>query len=143
MDFDVGSDDRMNWQSGAASSGFGSPTLPNTQRILASSLTESLVYLEKKTFFPQGLTDDQLQIIFETDRSDYIGTLDIYDSSGRYIHQLANNQLIGRNDLYTWDGRSQEGILMNAGVYIVVVHLVTPEGNFVTKKLPCVLSKRL
>ena len=144
VDFDVDTNDRNNWQSGAGSTGYGSPTLPNAQRSRASTFNDNLVYLEKKTFFPQKQTeDDQLRIIFELDRSDYIGTINIYDGAGRPIHLLANNQLIGRNDLYNWNGRNEEGILMNAGVYIIVVQLVTVEGDLITKKLPCVLSRHL
>jgi len=137
------SDDRMNWQSGAASSDYGSPTLPNTQRIATTISANNLVSLKRKTFFPQGQVDAQLQIVFEVERSDYIGTLDVYDSAGRAVRQLANNQLIGRNDLYQWDGRDQDGQLMNAGIYIILVQLVTADGELVTKKLPCVLSRSI
>ncbi len=141
VDADVESNVVSNWQSGAASSGYGTPTRVNSQSIDGTPSTVDFVFLEQKTFYPSGTRAEVLDIVFQVDRPDYIGTLDIYDGSGRHIHRLASNQLIGRHDVYQWNGRNQQGHMMNAGVYIIVVQLVTLDGNLWTKKLPCVLSR--
>lgn len=143
VDPNISASVNSNWKSGAASKGYGTPTLPNSQADLDVDQEAGFVYLQNKTFYPENQIDEQLNIIFEIDRSDYIGSVEVFDGSGRYVHQLANNQLIGRNDLYTWDGRSEDGRLMNAGVYIVVVRLFTAEGDLLMKKLPCVLSRKI
>lgn len=132
-----------NWRSGAASNGYGTPTLPNSQSDLASSSVGETIFLRNKTFFPENQSNELLEIVFEVDRSDYIGTVDIFDSAGRYVYQIANNQLIGRNDLYTWDGRGSSGTLENAGVYMIVVRLFTSSGEIIMKKLPFVLSRAI
>jgi len=139
----ISSAERSNWKSSAASKGYGTPTLPNSQSDIASNPEGESVFLRSKTFFPERQTDDQLEIVFAVDRSDYLGTLDVYDSAGSHVQQLASNQLIGQNDLYTWDGRDASGVLGNAGVYIIVVRLFTADGSIIMKKLPCVLSRSI
>lgn len=141
--FSVLGTERSNWKSGAASFGYGTPTLPNSQAIIFAVESPEPVFLQNKTFFPENQIDGELLISFVLNRSDYLGTVDIFDSAGRYIRQIANNQLIGRNDLYTWDGRDASGTLKNAGVYIIVVRMFSSDGDIITKKLPCVLSRAI
>ncbi|MBT8218374.1 MAG: lamin tail domain-containing protein [Bacteroidia bacterium] len=144
VDYKTSSTSRTNWQSASASTGYGTPTLPNSQAVFTTPSEAYNIDLASRMFSPNGDDmADELSINFEMDRSDYLATVDVFDKYGRFIRRIVSNQLLGRQDNIYWDGLNEENHICKAGVYVIFVRLVRSDGFVANKKLPCVLAIKL
>lgn len=133
-----------NWHSAAATVGFATPTAQNSQFIEAISSTSVPITLAKKTFSPDGDGfEDVLQIHYKMDEVGYAATLRLYDTAGRLIRNLVQNELLALEGMYKWDGITDEGQKARLGIYILVVELFHPNGTTQRIKETCVLASRL
>lgn len=131
----------QNWKSASKNSGFGTPTLPNSQYGPEVDLDQNHITLKSKTFTPNGDDrDDLLSINFELDQPDYLANIDVFDGNGRFIKRIASNHLMGRSDSIFWDGYDSGNNLSRSGIYVIFVKLIRSDGFVYDKKLPCVLA---
>ncbi|MEM1219018.1 MAG: lamin tail domain-containing protein [Bacteroidota bacterium] len=140
VDLGAPTDETSNWQSAAATIGFGTPTAPNSQ-VFSSELGEDLVQIAKKTFTPNGDgIDDFLIIDFSLLEVQYSANIRIYDALGREVKNLVQGELLGTFARYEWEGDTKDGSRARIGPYIVWVELFTAAGDRKVFKLPCVLG---
>jgi hypothetical protein len=134
--------ERGNWHSAAQTSGFGTPGLPNSQAASASDFSDRIV-LEPQTFSPDNDGfDDVLFINYHLPQSGYMCSIHIYDSRGKHILQLVNNEMLGKVGTWTWDGRDKDNQKAVIGLYIVAVELFDLNGKALQIKKTCVLATR-
>lgn len=135
--------DRGNWSSAAASVGFATPGLPNSQ---AGSETESQdeITPEPKAFSPNGDGyNDELTIKFKLGKPGYMANVRIFDAIGRQVKFLIKNQSLAQEGSWFWNGESDSGQRLNLGVYIILVELFDREGHTKTFKKTCTLTDRI
>lgn len=135
--------DRTNWGSAAASAGFATPGLPNSQ---AGSQTEiqDEILPEPKAFSPNGDGyNDQLTINFRFSKPGYIANVRIFDAVGRQVRFLVKNQSLAQEGSWSWDGDSESGQKLNIGVYIILVEVFDQDGSSKAFKKTCTLTDRL
>jgi len=121
--------DPNNWASAAGSIGFATPGKRNSQRFsednLAHGITVSPEVFAPETAGAQNFTTIQYQL----ERSGYVGTIKIYDISGKIIKEIVQNEVWGTNGFYTWNGTDTSGNRVRTGYYIIWVELLNLEGN--------------
>jgi hypothetical protein len=135
--------DRSNWASAAASVGFATPGLPNSQSKSEIEIQDKIVP-EPKAFSPNGDGyNDRLTIRFSLSRPGYIANVRIFDVVGRQVKFLIKNESLAQEGNWFWNGDSDSGQRLNLGVYIILVELFDRDGHNKTFKKTCTLTDRL
>lgn len=120
--------ERASWQSAAASAGYSTPGLPNSQ--LTDPLGTFDVSLSPGFFSPDndGI-DDQAILHVQTSQPGWIASIIIYNTTGRRVRDLAVNALLGTDEQFTWDGTYTGGSPAETGVYVFNVNMFSPSGG--------------
>lgn len=134
------------WHSAAQAAGFATPTYRNSQYVDPGQPPANTVFsLTNKTFSPDGDGfEDFLLINYQTEQPGFSAKAHIYDAEGRLVRRLVNNELLGTNGFFRWDGDTDNGTKAPIGIYIIWLQLFHPtETVTITEKLVCVLAGRL
>jgi hypothetical protein len=131
-----------NWHSASSASGYATPTLVNSQYTdFSDDQKEKWMWLETESFSPNGDGDnDYMQINYQLRESGWSGSVVVYDSRGRLINALANNDLLGTSGFFKWDGSTDNNNKAAVGIYIVYAEFFSSSGEVKKEKLVCVLS---
>lgn len=128
IDYNKNSTDLTNWQSAASTDGFATPGYANSQVLVDSQ--ENIFKIEPEVFTPDGDGQDEVtKLIFQLDQSAYVANIQIFDSNGRLIRQLAQNQLLGNNASFEWDGKATNNEVVPVGYYIFLAELFNTNGD--------------
>lgn len=128
------------WHSAAESAGYGTPGYQNSQ-YLADTVASSSIVLSDDMFSPDNDGyNDVLQISYQFNKTGCRIQVFIFDSSGRLVRRLLNNELLGTTGSFIWDGTSDSGKLCNVGLYVIFVRTVWDDGLVKEYKRPCVLA---
>ena len=71
----------------------------------------------------------------------YLGSISIYDISGRKVCTLVNNIIWATSGTFRWDGLDDQQNLLPMGHYIIFVELFLPDGTVKKQMQVCVLAK--
>ena len=135
--------DRNNWSSAAASVGFATPGLPNSQAKSETEIQDEIT-CEPNAFSPNGDGyNDELTIRFKFSKPGYIANVRIFDVAGRPIKFLVKNQSLAQEGSWQWDGKADSGQKLGVGVYIVLVEVFDLEGQVKRFKKACTITDRL
>lgn len=127
-----------NWSSAAETFGFGTPGLPNSKRFSSESYEEEIT-IYPALFSPDGDGyNDLVHISFNSDNTQTMLTLEIYDTAGILKKQLANNVSTAFQNSFFWDGIDESGKKSPMGNYILLAEYFNAEGK--TKKIRKVIS---
>ena len=136
--------DNNNWHSAASTAGFATPTFQNSQFFDRPGAIGNMFELLTPTFSPDGDGfEDVLLIEYDAGGRGYTLNLHIYDSAGRLIRRLANNEILASKGSLKWDGVNEEGSRARIGIYVLWFEIFTPEGNVERDKMVAVLAGRL
>jgi hypothetical protein len=129
INFERPTNDKTNWHSASEMVGFATPAYKNSQFLEAEDIKE-IVQVEPEVFSPDNDGfEDFANINFLLSEPGYVANIKIYDSKGRLIRYLANNQLLGVNETITWDGLDEKSQKAYVGIYVVFIELFDLEGN--------------
>ena len=128
INYNIASSDPKNWYSAATSEGYGTPGYANSQGILESQ--ETFFKIEPEVFTPDGDGQNEVtNLTFQTDQNGFAANVKIFDTNGRIIRQLAQNQLLGFNGNIEWDGKNDGNEVVPVGYYIMLIELFNPSGE--------------
>jgi hypothetical protein len=128
IDYDKTSTNPTNWQSAASTEGFATPGYGNSQILVDSQ--ENIFKIEPEVFTPDGDGQDEAtKLIFQLDQSAYVANIQIFDSNGRLVRQLVQNQLLGNNASFEWDGKTTNNEVVPVGYYILLAELFNTNGD--------------
>ena len=141
-DFNQSAQDVENWHSAAESEGFATPGFLNSQ-FLPTKLPGSTVTVSPEVFSPNndGL-DDVANINYVLEETGFVGNVTIFDSRGRTIRQLTQNELLAAKGTIVWDGRDDNRQTAPVGIYIIYVELFNLEGVVNPFKRTVVLGRQ-
>ncbi len=143
IDYSRPSDDRTNWHSAASTVGYGTPAYRNSQFMAIIGETEPFT-LSPDIFSPDGDGhNDVLSITYSFPETGYVANISIYDVSGRLIRDLVQNQLLGTNGSYTWNGITNNNEKASIGYYLVYIEVFDLNGKIRQYKKTTVLGGRL
>ena len=138
IDPDKPSDDPANWHSASAETGYGTPGYPNSQHPY-SGISDDL-QKNISVFYP-SIESDSYVIYYKLDAPGYRCNAYVFDSMGRKISQIANNQLLGTEGRILWTGRSDSERSLMSGIYIVYLEVYNTEGKVMKFKKPIVVNR--
>ena len=141
--FSKSSNSPSNWHSASKTVGFATPGYRNSTIEIASETSE-MVTFEPKIFSPNddGL-NDRLMIKLSPNEPGWMANIRIYNEFGLEIKRLANNLMIGTQDVVEWDGTTENHQKAKLGIYIVQVELFGLHSSRKQFKAACVLTDRL
>ena len=126
--FDRPTNDADNWFSASSTSGYGTPTAPNSQSVELLA-TESSFLFSSDIVSPDGDDyQDFLEITYQLDSKDISAHAEVYDIRGKRVRRLLNGDLMGAAGTIRWDGMAEGGIHLPTGQYIVLITLYDPSG---------------
>jgi hypothetical protein len=135
--------DRNNWASAAASVGFATPGLPNSQTGTQTEIQDEITP-DPKAFSPNGDGyNDDLDIQYKFNKPGYIANVRIFDVAGRQVKFLIKNQSLAQEGIWLWDGKNESGQKLGIGVYIILVEVFDQEGQVKRFKKTCTITDRL
>ncbi len=122
------SSDTENWHSAAATAGYSTPGLRNSQ--MTSGKNNQTVTLLPEVFSPDGDgVDDILTIQLHLDEPGWYGTLRLFDMRGALVNTIITNSLLGTDQLFTWDGATADDKPAEIGLYLLFGELYNPLGE--------------
>jgi hypothetical protein len=151
LNYNRSSSDRGNWHSAATSGDnysqssdyAGTPTYQNSQFITGMEF-QGEVWLDQEIFSPDNDGyQDVLNIQYKFPDAGYVGNTMIYDSHGKLIKNLINNELLETEGIITWDGLDNQNHKANIGMYIIYFEVFNLKGDVQHYKLSTVLGGRL
>jgi hypothetical protein len=129
INFERPTNDKTNWHSASELAGFATPAYKNSQFLETEDIKE-IVQVEPEVFSPDNDGfEDFANINFLLNEPGYVANIKIYDSKGRLVRYLANNQLLGVNETITWDGLDEKNQKAYVGIYVVFIELYDLDGN--------------
>ena len=136
--------DPDNWHSAAESVGFATPANQNSQfRQLSDGINEE-ISIEPETFSPNNDGyDDIVFIRYKFEEPGYVANVSIYDGKGRLVKRIANNELLGTEGEFSWDGLFENQTKGRIGIYVVYFEVFNLQGVVKKTKKTCVLAARL
>ena len=121
--------------SASTASGGGTPGYVNSQYREATEASSDGFRLERQSFSPDGDgVDDELIISYNFLDTDVLANISVYDSSGRFICKIAEQQ-----GIFVWNGQESNGSVARIGLYIIYIEAYTPSGKMNRYKLACAL----
>ncbi len=135
--------DPTNWHSAAETVGFATPAYQNSQYGMLTEPADP-VTVEPEVFSPDNDgRDDVLNILCQFAEPGYTCNISIFDDRGREVRQLINNELLGTEATFSWDGLTSENQKAGIGIYIIFVEVFDLNGNTRHFKKTAVLATRL
>lgn len=116
--------DPKNWTSASVSSGYGTPGYRNSQ-FGALDFNES-TGIEQPEF---SASTGEYFIAYRLDEPGYNCRAYIFDTSGRYVAEIANHDLLGTEGRLVWNGMTVSGSRLRTGLYILYVELSHMNGQ--------------
>jgi hypothetical protein len=143
LDPDRPTQDRANWHSAASIAGFATPTYRNSQYFENQIVADDFFEIPENTFSPDG--DGFKDFLVINYRMDKPGSakVKVFDSEGREVKSLANNEQLMAEGFLRWDGDLDGGGKARIGIYVVWIEIFHPDGTTRNFKKTCVLAGRL
>ncbi|MBL7829608.1 MAG: lamin tail domain-containing protein [Saprospiraceae bacterium] len=140
--FEVG---KNNWHSAASTAGFGTPGYVNSQYYDGIKLYKKGIFsLSSQRVSPDNDGfEDFLIVKCEFPSPGFTVSINVYDSQGRNIKEIANNELAGLDNTFEWSGLNSSLTRPPLGIYIIFIKYFDLEGNVYEEKLPVVVAGRL
>lgn len=135
--------DALNWHSAAQAAGFATPGYKNSQQNEGGAGTDD-VTVSPEVFSPDNDgTNDVVNLLFHFTTPGYLASVKIFDSKGRAVRTLMENQLLGIDNAFTWDGVSDDKEKARTGIYVFYIEVFNLDGDVKEFKKTCVLATRL
>jgi hypothetical protein len=132
-----------NWTSASETSGFGTPTGKNSQD-LTQKESDDVLSLSAEFISPDNDGyQDVIEISYNLPEANLVGTLEIYDSKGRIIKTIFQNQLLGINGSTIWDGVTNTNEKSNIGICKVLLTAFDLNGKTKSYKKVLVIAGKI
>lgn len=135
--------DKNNWHSASASSGYGTPGSQNSQ-LMASEMVKGEINMDPSVFSPDGDGYNDFLIINYTFPSPgYVCNITAFDGAGRAVKYIVRNGLCGTSGFFKWDGLDEKNQKLQMGIYVLLVEVYNTEGKTKKFKQAVTLARRL
>ena len=143
INVDADTRDQHNWQSAAASAGYGTPGYQNSQ-YRADLQVQGEITHDPDVFSPDNDGhDDFLLIRYRFPETGNVCNITIYDAAGRTVRNLVRNGICGTQGFFKWDGLDENSQPLRMGIYVMFAEVFNLQGKTKQFKKAVVLAKRL
>lgn len=120
INYRIGSSQRDNWHSAAASIQYASPTQINSQYFNQEE-TKEWIGIKPDLIHPNNNgTNDFLQINYTFETPGTLLSVYLFNQQGNKICTIVNNLLCGTTGTYNWNGLDNQNNFVSTGIYIAV-----------------------
>lgn len=127
--FDLETQQSDHWKSAASTAAFGTPGYLNSQYVELTEI-EDIFAIQPEIFSPnQDGFDDFVIIKCRFKENENRITITIMDKNGNKIKTIADNNLVGTEADFSWDGLTDNGVLAPSDLYIVRFQYWNMNGN--------------
>ena len=118
-----------NWASASTVAGYATPGYQNSQQE-NQDLNRPKIMFSPDAFSPNhdGFNDEYC-IDYLLEKSGYMANVTIFDSSGRFVVDLAKNEILGTQGKIIWNGEDKTGQRQQTGVYVVLLEIYHTNGK--------------
>jgi hypothetical protein len=134
--------DRANWQSATAASGWGTPGTPNSVLINEPDGGAEVKLSSTKITPDDDGFEDLLLIRFGMKGSGNVVSVTVFDELGGYVRKIAANLSVGSGTELIWDGKADDGNLVDTGIYIILIQAYNEYGRSTRWKKVCTVIRR-
>ncbi len=143
INFDRPTNQEGTWHSAAKSVGYATPTYENSQ-FFGLGNSSSTLTITPEVFSPDNDGfEDLISFNYRFDQAGFIVTARVYDAKGRLVKELANNEVVGAEGNFIWDGLNEDNSKAAIGPYILLFEAFTEGGSTEKFKKTFVLGGRL
>jgi hypothetical protein len=142
ISIDQNSNEPSNWKSASSSSGFATPGYVNSNSRPESAVDENAIKIEPEVFSPSQPGQDFSKINYRFNQSGFVANVKILDQAGRLIKTIANNETLGFEGFYRWEGDTNDGGKARLGYYIVWFEVFDLSGAIHTFQKRVVIAGR-
>ncbi|MFZ6011041.1 MAG: lamin tail domain-containing protein [Bacteroidota bacterium] len=128
MSVDAPTMNPQNWKSASSVSSFATPGYMNSNAS-AQSVSNEVVSVIPEIFQPLFGQPNYTQIHFNFPQGGNVANINIYDPQGRQVKNLANNEILGSEGFFRWDGDDDSGNKASVGYYMVKFEIFDVRGN--------------
>jgi hypothetical protein len=129
IDFRRPAGDAQNWKSASSSSGYATPGYFNSNSRMDPALSDETIQLDPEVFIPAVGQPDFVVIHYKFDQGGYVANIRIIDSQGRLVKRIVNNEILGTEGRFRWEGDRDDGLRARLGYYMVWFEVFDPYGN--------------
>lgn len=130
-----------NWHSASESSGWGTPGSVNSAFDELSSSADQVILSSRRISPDNDRDEDVLIIDFNLEGNGNVISVTIFDETGHYITDLAENFLAGDQATLIWNGMDESGSLVQTGIYIILINLYNDKGKIRSFKKVCTVIR--
>lgn len=130
-----------NWKSASSATGFATPGFINSNTRPDNAADENAVVIEPEIFSPEVPGQDFSKINYRFDQSGFIANVKIADHQGRVIKEIANNETLGFEGFFRWDGDRNDGSKARMGYYFVWFEVFDLSGTLKTFRKRVVIGR--
>lgn len=124
IDPDKETQDSKNWTSASATAQYGTPGYSNSQFRTSDSNESTGIELPE---FSEST--GEYFIAYRLDEPGYTCRARIFDTTGRYVAEIANQDLLGTEGRLIWNGMTMSGSRLRTGLYILYIELSHMNGQ--------------
>ena len=105
-----------------------------------------MTYLDRITIDPEIFSPDRpgqdfAQIRYKFEQTGWVANIKIADQQGRVIKTLANNETLGHEGFFRWDGDREDGTWARMGYYFVWFEVFQLDGQVKTFRKRVVIAR--
>ncbi len=130
-----------NWKSSNSSVGYATPGYLNSNSRLENPIDENAIQISPEIFSPYVPGQDFTQINYRFDQSALAANIKIVDHQGRLIKEVANNETLGHEGFFRWDGDREDGSKARMGYYFVWFETFALDGTVTTYRKRVVVGR--
>jgi hypothetical protein len=113
------SQDAQNWKSAGTNAGYATPGFLNSNSQTENAIGMTSVKVDPEIFQPIIGQPNFTQVRYKFDQGGFVANVKIFDGHGRLVKTLANNEILGSEGFYRWDGDQDSGSKARSGYYFV------------------------
>jgi len=135
------SEEAASWHSASQSSGWGTPGAPNSVFAEMPSISDKVVFSSSKITPDNDGNEDFLTIMLNLKGNGNVVSVMVFDETGNYVRKIAANLFAGAEASLIWNGTSDDGSLVNTGIYIILITLYDDTGKTARWKKVCTVIR--
>lgn len=145
LNTEIPTNESGNWHSASSPSGFATPTAVNSQEVATpTEPSDNFIQIPEPIFSPDNDGfQDVLLLNYEAGRPGFVLNVRVLDHYGHQVRFLLQNELLGTNGQFKWDGTNEDGEKARIGIYVIWSEIFDPDGNVQVQKESIVLAGRL
>ena len=140
VSFSSDSSDPHNWKSASSTVDYATPGFLNSNAWAENIQLINSIQIDPEIFQPVFGQPSFTQIIYKFDQGGNVLNAKVFDGQGRLIKTLANNDVLGTEGFYRWDGDRDDGSKARIGYYFIWFEVFNLQGEIQTFKKRVIIA---